>query len=247
MMDYSMEIDHQTMRRKRCRDDDAADDFAQTAFPSAKKTRQFHFTSTDAADAFSSAFALAQAHPFQTSTSSSPQLYSSASSPNESGQSSPDPEVEDPFRAVMAVDSWGAQESSPMEEVQMQPQQYQQQHQQHSQPTLHTPPGRRGMIIAGWNQSRRNENIGTGFTIPLFDCFLHPANVRLPGTTLAMSALYYSFHLVYFLPCGGTPSVFGLQSCRVKKMETAFSFPIGRISWISRFGRSSPFVNTSPV
>ncbi|KAM7185474.1 hypothetical protein V8F20_011796 [Naviculisporaceae sp. PSN 640] len=158
-MDFSMEIDHQSNTRKRSRDDFATDDFAEVSFPTAKKTRQFHFPSTDA---FASAFALAQSHPFQPSSASmsSSSSYNDASSPNESGQSSPGPEFEDPFHAAMAVDP------TPVQEIpsQPQPQQYHQLAQQ--QPSLHTPPGRRGMIIAGWNQARRTENMA-----PIVQCW----------------------------------------------------------------------------
>lgn len=154
-----MEIGHQANARKRCRDDYATDEFADISFPTTKKTRQFHFPTPDA---FVSALALAQAHPFQTSSalSSSSPSYTGASSPNESGHSSPIPEIEDPFHAAMAVDP------TPVQELQSQPQP-QQYHQQGQQPpSLHTPPGRRGMIIAGWNQAKRTENMA-----PVVQCW----------------------------------------------------------------------------
>lgn len=167
-----MEIDHQTTTtttRKRCRDDFAADDFAEvvSSFPTAKKTRQSHSHSHshDAAHAFASAFALAQAthhhhqhHPFLNSSSSSlssSPSYTGASSPNESSHSSPGPQEieEDPFRAAMVIDS---EMITPMQDV-LESQSQLQSRQCHQQLSLHPPPGRRGMIIAGWNQARRND------------------------------------------------------------------------------------------
>ena len=154
-----MEIDHQSTR-KRCRGEYSVDDCTDV-YPTAKKTRQFHFQSTDAADAFASAFALAQVHrnPFDNSTPTpSTTSHSAASTPNEgtSSHSSPGAETEDPFRTVMSANAW--QQSSQLDQ-QRQSQLYQQQQQQSHQPQLHPPPGRRGMIISGWNQARRNDNM----------------------------------------------------------------------------------------
>ena len=149
-----MEIDHQTTR-KRSRGY-SVDDCTEI-YPTTKKARQFHFQSTDAADAFASAFALAQVHrnPFDNSNPTpSTTTHSAASTPNEgaSGHSSPGAETEDPFRAAINANQW---QQSGQSEQQRPSQLYQQQQQQSHEPQLHPPPGRRGMIISGWNQARR--------------------------------------------------------------------------------------------